>query len=142
MKKNINKPNFKLVKIDETSFWEDEELKSKAKKLYGIYLYNENLQVNVCDPRPCYEMHFIETVAETIPEEDVERNDFLEEIEQADANTDEVSYKYCSDIDSLDKNCNVSYSDYEPSKEEYETEDEYYNLVQDLICEYKGNPTF
>ena len=79
---------------------------------------------------------------EDIPTEDIARNDVLEDIEKGDLYTEELCYKTCREIDSLPKENNVDYSDYDPSKDEYADESSYYELVADLIVEYRGNPTF
>jgi hypothetical protein len=140
-KEYIMKPDFKVAKIDETSNW-DKSITDIGKKIYGIYLYDANIQTFCCSATSSYEMHFIESSSKDIPTDDIDRNDFLEEIEKGDIHTESISYIDCNTIDGLSEDDNVDYSDYEPSKDEYDTKPAYEELVSDLISEYKGNPTF
>jgi len=136
-----DKPNFKLAKFDETDGW-DKDTKKIAKKIYGIYLYNENVVTHCCEITPSYEMHFLGSVTEEAPDDDTEREDFLDEIDVADLNTDLISYFHCSTVNALADDCNIAYSDYKPTKDEYEDELAYRELIDDLKSEYRGNPSF
>ncbi len=137
------KPKFKVVRINETSNWR-EDIAKKAGKIFGIYLYDESRTTNCCEVTPSYEMHFLNSMAETLSDDDEEREIQLDEIEEGDIHTERVRYFHSVSIDKLsDKDKGNVYSEgYDIDKEEYETEEDYRSLVEDTIGEEMANPTF
>ena len=139
----MTKPKFKVVRINETSNWR-EDIAKKAGKIFGIYLYDESRTVNCCEVTPSYEMHFLNSMAENISDDDEEREILFDEISEGDIHTERVRNIFSSSIDRMSKDDRKDvYSEgYEIDKEEYETEEDYDKLVEDTIGEEMANPTF
>lgn len=54
------KPAFFILKLDETEYW-CQEVKDKAKKIFGIYLFDKNKHVHCCELTPSYECTFVKS---------------------------------------------------------------------------------
>jgi len=86
------RPKLKLVKIDETHYWSDLVVES-AGRLWGVYLYDENVHVHCAEWTASYECHFLYTVTENEVDDETDRM-----IEEGDMFTDPIRYFHVSDI--------------------------------------------
>jgi|TARA_R100000656_G_scaffold104176_5_gene76428 hypothetical protein len=59
MNKNTEiKPDWRVIKIDEKGFWRGELAKS-IDEMFGVYLYDENLNTYICSLTPSVELMFL-----------------------------------------------------------------------------------
>lgn len=125
-------PRFKLVKIDETDQWDEDLVKACGGKIFGIYLYNENEVTHLCELPTSYYLHFLYNNPMNIVDPDTE-NDIDEILMEG-----ENIYHSTSFIDNMDnKN---TYEDVSVlKKEEYETDEAYNSLIEDVIEYYRCN---
>jgi len=98
--------------------------------------------VNCCEVTPSYELHFLNSMAEKcIDGNEEERELQFDEISEGDINTDGVKYLHSAFVDKFPetdrKDINRDIDD-----EEYETEEDYDNLVEDIIDLERSSPTF
>lgn len=89
-----------IVKIDETGFWnEDFRKKYGITKLMGVYLYDSELGVRVCEITPSRELNFVHTqpdYGDDLTEE--QREEMWEEINEADCQSEPVTYMHCGSV--------------------------------------------
>lgn len=91
--------DFKIVAFDETQFWSEGFMRGcNTGRMWGLYLFDANRQVNCCELKPSYELHFIKTVTEKV------LNEFAyDELLRADMSyLDQVVYRHCSAVDAMD----------------------------------------
>jgi hypothetical protein len=129
---------FKVVKIDETSQYNDKEFVKRCGKIYGVYMYDGNRRSCLCSPITNYYVTLLYSVAENeLSEEDRQR------LDDADTEPCQDSYMPCSYIDGVKSKSrkviapdklNGSYS-----LEESVANDEYRELYDDAWECLKGN---
>ena len=97
-------PAVHLVLIEETENWCD-EIKAKAGRLFGVYLFDRNRRVHACEMTPSYELHFLKTIYTRefpdTPEGERERDALEMEIMLGDAGADPIRYFHTHVIDGL-----------------------------------------
>lgn len=94
------KPNYCVLKLDETRNWTP-EIAERAKKILGVYLFDASKCVHCCEFTPSYECLFVESQWHNpdLPDRDA---DWLSvEIMEADNCSDPVRYFHCREIDGL-----------------------------------------
>jgi hypothetical protein len=74
----IPTPDFWLVKIDETDKWCD-SLKSKVKRIWGIYLIDVTQHTYCCEMTPSYWCDFVESYPQHFAETSTDEQDKLNE---------------------------------------------------------------
>jgi hypothetical protein len=95
------KPRYCAVKLDETRNWLDSSIVDRAKRIYGVYLFDANLRVHCCEFTPSYECMFVESQFDNpnLPEREA---DWLSvEISEQDNYADPVRYFHCHEIEGL-----------------------------------------
>lgn len=126
-------PDFRLVVIDETKNWADEDLVSRAGKIWGAYLYDANRTVHLAEITPSYELHYLYSTAEgDLPDGDL---DTLA-IHGAPAG---AYYMHCRGIDQMDWSCKHACgapidAGVESYQELIDAEVEYYSSNVKLDC--------
>lgn len=109
--------HFKLVSLDETHCW-DNGIVARAGRVFGVYLFDANRQVNCCEITPSYELH---PVAD-YPLIDLDRTDdrALED-ELREAGPSDIIYIHCNNLDRMRAECFHDFGEEEiPSDETWE----------------------
>lgn len=88
---------------DETCYWIDPALVEKCGRIFGIYIFDITLGVHICDMSPSYELYFLRSEPERIPDDDRERENVFEAILEGDMHTDPVTYVYCRSVRNVEK---------------------------------------
>lgn len=94
-----NAPNlvqYKIVLIDESTYYDPELLAECGGKIVRAFLFDSLKQVNCCEITPSYEMIPLESTCAGYISEDIE-----EQLRLADANDNDIKYFHCRYIDSL-----------------------------------------
>jgi hypothetical protein len=93
-------PRFCALKLDETRHWEP-GIADRARRIFGVYLFDANKHVHCCEFTPSYECLFVESQFENpgLPDQEQDRLDC--EIRQVDVHADPVRYFHCYQIDGL-----------------------------------------
>lgn len=125
------KSNLRIVALDETHFWSD-EIRAKVGRIWGLYLYDANRQVHCCELTPSYELFAIRSAVGGEISEETE-----EDIMEADRiSGEQCIYTRCSAIDKLPADRFITDV---WSPEEYDTDEEYMSLIDDVLEHYNGN---
>jgi len=100
----VVKPDYHLIKIDETEHWNKEFLASIGPdaKIISTYVFDHNSVTNCCEITPSYALHLAATNFVTSSDlSSAEVEEIEEKIRQgiADAGSDDVQYHHCSTID-------------------------------------------
>jgi len=138
LKKRIIKPNFRVVKIDETKYYTDPELVKAAGKIYAVFIYDSNRQVFLCELTPSYEFHYVEsTTEESLSDE------HYDNLMEANRHRESSEYHHTAFAATIPAEHTQPFSqDWEPEEEQYATDEAYNELVEDLIGDERANPTF
>ena len=89
--------NLKLVRYDETEYWNKEFLKRiGAKKVTAIYLFDANRTVRCCEITPSYELYPVTTHTDNHLSDD----DY-EEFEDTVRMDKDVTYCHCAPVDEI-----------------------------------------
>lgn len=93
-------PRYFVVKLIETDKWAP-EIATKARCIFGVYLFDANRHVHCCEITPSYECHFVESQWDN-PDLSARDADWLNvDITEADTVTEPVRYFHCRQIDAL-----------------------------------------
>lgn len=112
----MQRSNWKIVAIEQTSYW-NPEIVEKTGRLFGTFLFDASRQVHCCELTPSYEMHFIETLAENMIDDETDAM-----IRDADiVGQNEVEYWHCHSVDSWPADHFVVLG---PNDDDYETDEE------------------
>ena len=137
------KPELIFVRVDTTQHWVPDFLtKYSIKRICNIYLYDYRSHTHCCEITPSYSLHHC-----TYTVEHVEGFDDEEIIEEADGEVmvacsedEAVIYMHVSAVDNIpdeDKDKKNPLTD----DCEWESAEEYNQLIEDWIESYRGNPT-
>ncbi len=139
----MTKPKFKVVRLDETQYW-NKAIVEKAGKIFGIYLYDESRTTNCCEVTPSYELHFLNSMTENLSDDEEEREILFDEISEGDIHTERIKYLHSASVDRIPESerKDVYSEGFEIDPEDYETKEDYETLVSDTIGEEMANPTF
>ena len=134
MKKAEIKPDWRLVRVEQTQHCNAEYLEKKGITAVGmIYLADANLHVHICSLTPCLEAWPVQSFVDFKSFELAELDEGEAEIEMF---RDAVSY---FDLDVL-KN-SISAANYAPAREDDETFDAYRMRAADEVRDHlAGNP--
>ena len=97
-------PDACIVKIPERDYWCDPDVLAMTTRISGVYALDRRQHFHLCEFCASYELWFIETQYDEIPEiadDDYKRNDLNEAILEGDRDTEEVSYMHVKDIDPM-----------------------------------------
>jgi hypothetical protein len=133
-------PKIGAVRIDETQYWSD-DVQEKVDKIYGVYLFDKNQHTHLCELTPSYCLWYMgfAVYADGLDadelcelEDDMRSNDYSEP----------VTYMHCSAVDKMDAenfdwDFNVDHENYD-----YDDEDSYRDMIDDMMEAYSGNPTW
>jgi hypothetical protein len=135
------KPEFKCVRINETRHYTD-EIKAKFGKIYSTHLFNKNEATHLCSMTPSYCLHYLGTIVEFKNESDSEDEDLVnlrDELEN-ESGYELADYYNCSSIDSLPAE---DFADCLMGDDaEWATKEEYDDLVDELVEDCHGNPSW
>jgi len=94
--------NVHIVKIDETSLWSS-DITKKAKRIYGVYVFNPEKRVHSSYVNPSYELY--ELSSQFFPKEGIteEENERFQDILDSSNLGSGVIYPYCHIIDNAEK---------------------------------------
>jgi hypothetical protein len=129
-------PDWRIVKVNQTSMVGEEYRKTRRIKECGMYyLVDANLHVYICSLTPSIEAFAMHAYVEYEDFEAHEADDGQAELDLMDE--EDVSY---FDTGIL-RNTHVSAANYLPDREDEETEAEYQKRIPDAVREYlAGNP--
>jgi hypothetical protein len=130
----------KIVLLDETEYWR-KDIVSAAKKIFGVYYFDPNSVTHCCELTPSYELHFLQSVPQLLPDTTDLKEELFDNIEEGDWNgRDAVSYFHCSNIDKLPelKRGTLQPGVYEKDIEVEEDED-FHDIVREA---WNANPDF
>ena len=89
----------KVLKIDQTDHWCDEVAK-KARRIFGVYVYDADYRVHLCEMTASYECHFVESQTDYPNDfDEAEEEKLHDQIMTGDAQTDPVCYWHCNYLD-------------------------------------------
>lgn len=132
------KPDFRLLLVDETEHW-CEDIRNRAGRLFGVYIFDFNRHVHLCDISPSYECFFITTVFSNDIKDNIEYENLFDTIEEANRE-ERVTYFNCRDIKKY------QYAKYELPKDDWKellednSSKEAYMLAADMMIEsYRTN---
>ncbi len=120
-----------IIAIDETDGWELDDLGTKIKAIWGIYLLDDQEATYAAETIPSFACHFVESAIildDKLPAS--EREKIYGDLADADV-SEAVTYFHCSRIDAL-PDSERSPTEFEDLKEA----EEYYrcNTVDHLTC--------
>lgn len=133
-------PAVHIILIEETNSW-CEEIREKAGRLFGVYLFDKRRHIHACELTPSYELHFLKTISNysgkfsNAEEEEIERDNLEMEIMDGNRETQDIQYYHVSDIDhrptiSLSK---WSEKEYKISQEDYDNPDDLHSAIMDAM---------
>jgi hypothetical protein len=104
-------PDLCVVKIDERGYWRDPVVLSRTTRLFGVYVFDRRRHVHICSFTPCYELHFLGSQWDCLPEiSDEDREDLWDRIQEGDRQSEPVTYWDKTDIDRfLETGCQVGF---------------------------------
>jgi hypothetical protein len=138
------KPNWQIIKRDETQFWLDTcNARRLGKKLVAKYAYNKNSCTHLCSLTPDYWLLYLGTEAH--PEEELTDTEWelIDTDIRESENEDQSNYFNCSYVDSMKSEAlpyeiDVDRDDFEEGED---GDNEYDRAVEDCIREsYHANP--
>ena len=140
-------PKTQFIEIsipEDLSFWEEEFLQKCQKEIglksvHSVYIYDENRHVHLCELTPSYELHFAYTAVEydgIFNDLAFEQQALIEEIEFENGREESVRYHHARDID------RAKWQKDRLDPEEYETEEEYGDLLESVCESVRSNPSF
>jgi len=88
------------VRIEDTRYWCD-NIRSKVKHIYGVYLYDQSVVTCCCEVTPSYCMIPIDLVAGEYPDDDDARDRLYSDLREAMWENDTDSYMHCRSVDRL-----------------------------------------
>lgn len=91
---------FALIIIDETDMWA-EHIQDRAGRLFGIYLANLHENTFCCELTPSYELHWVKADYTISPDDEKEAETLFDDVLQASANNEPVSYFHTRLINSF-----------------------------------------
>lgn len=121
--------DFCLYKQDETQYW-TKDVTREAVKVYAVYLINRNSCTYCCEITPSYEA----TILYYYTDEHV--SDEVDELIRDATDQGEVSYFHVGGFTDHD------FTVLSPCNSEYKTEEEYRELMEEVIEGERCNPTF
>jgi hypothetical protein len=137
MNKSVRvKPVFKVVKIEETRHYTGKDFVKKAGKIWAVFLYNFASQTYCCEITPSYELNYLGSVTENRLTD--EQQEYLLE---ANAHREVIEYHHVATIDKLPDADNVA-KPWDITEEDYEDDDAYDELFEEVLDHEQGNPTF
>ena len=135
------KPDFRIYKQETTEHW-SEDIRSRAARLFGVYLFDVNRHVHCCELTPSFEMNYLGPTWTGSIEDDEARQSLFEDILEGDAETDLVRYVHVGSV-KVDECEEIGTSDESWARfleEAGGDEEEAYNLALDKWSEYcRGN---
>lgn len=95
-------PDLWLVKIDETEHWIDPTILDRAKRIFGVYVFDRRQHVHCCSFEATYELHFLGSQYEHARDlTDAEDEELFDAIREGDLQCEDVSYFAVADIDRM-----------------------------------------
>lgn len=131
------------VKIEDTKYWCD-NIRSRVKHIYGVYLYDQSVSTNCCEITPSYDLRWVGFEAEGIDGHPVS-GDLLDEILEGYALSDHDNDRYVHvtavekiPLDGERRKLVAGWVDLEPWAEGYGGD----NVIAEVIEANQGNPFF
>jgi hypothetical protein len=93
---------FSLLRLDETKFWA-EEVVSKANRVFGLYVFDQNRKVHCCEFTASYECLFVGSAIGNTDLDETAAERLDNAIREGDLETEPVKYIHCHEIDALPK---------------------------------------
>ena len=89
----------KMLKIDESEYWAD-ETRHKVKRIWGVYIFDPNWRVHLCEFTPSYELHRLPSQVEFLDHMDDATIQLIEdEVREVERFDDPITYMHCHRID-------------------------------------------
>lgn len=90
----------RICLIEETENW-SREVTERARRIFGVYLYNPDTRTYCCEITPSHELYFLQSVPETVPDDENEREHLLDDINEGNFETERVSYVHCHTLKAM-----------------------------------------
>lgn len=116
----------RIVPIDDTSAWTVPNTPNDC-KFISVYAYDDTIGVNCCEITLSRELHFLGTIPTIVPEDETERETFLNIIMECDNENERITYMHCSSVDNR-KYIKSVFDDGETEDENLE------NTIEDFLC--------
>lgn len=128
----------RICLLEETENWA-EEITQRAGRIFGVYLYNPDTRTHCCELTPSHEMYFLQSVPERLPENEVQREKLLDDIDEGNIETPHVDYVHCSTIKALPriKRGQITQGTYHYDRYQMREFD-----IDEVIEHYQGNPDY
>lgn len=126
-------PDLYVVKKDITDYW-IEDIREKAGKIYGIYLVDKSQETHVASLQANYYLYWLYNEVENYENFN---EDELVEIENYNGNNDDPN-EYVSVNTKFDDEMKIDWAEEELEKA-LESEEDYNNLIEDVIEYLLGN---
>lgn len=94
------KPQFCLLRLDETRHWAD-DVAARAVRIFGLYVYDQNRRVHCCEFTLSYECRFVGSASVNADLDDDVAERLDDEIREGDLGTEPARYIHCHEIDAL-----------------------------------------
>jgi hypothetical protein len=137
------KPKYFAVRIDHTEYF-SKEIQDRVDKIYTVYIFDQNEYTYCASITPSYCMHFAGTAVYAKDEDEYgtdEWGDFVEEIENANFETEPTCYYHVSTIDKMLKDNPDDFDgDFHVDDDWQDTGRE--ALMQEMLEGYSGNPSW
>ena len=88
----------RVVPMDDTKYWTVPNTPDGC-KFISVYAYDDTKGVYCCEITPSRELHFLGTIPTIVPENDTERETFLDIIMENDNQSEPITYIHCSSVD-------------------------------------------
>lgn len=93
-------PCIYLWRCDVTEDYKDgaPELVEQGGKIYEVLFFDGNRHVHAAELTPSFEMHYLYETSDKAPEDDDEREEFLDALEEASRGTEWIQYVHCHEV--------------------------------------------
>lgn len=124
--------------LDETEYW-SKDIQDKAGKIFGVYFYNPGIVTHCCEITPSYELWYLSSFARDLPEDEEERENFINMIENEGSERERALYCHCNVIDKLPE---IKRGEIKQGKYHWDSFDEEDTEIDEIEEEYRCNPHY
>lgn len=129
---------FRICLLEETGNW-NEEIRERAGRIFGVYLYNPDTRTHCCEITPSHELYFLQSVPENLSDDEGEREQLLVDIDEGNLEAERVSYMHCHTLKAMPKikRGELKQGTYYCARYQMREFD-----IDEVIEHYRGNPDY
>lgn len=132
---NIIKPNFVVIKLDETRNWSEYIQQRAKKRIFGYYLVDLSIITHLCEITGSYWCEFLYNRFEDTSSFEDENGELTDEL------TDELTlFEMEGESMYIPENTNLNIVAKYDYPYDGEDEEDYENFIERIIDHYKSNP--